>query len=117
MVQMDVVGTEWEKIVAFPSRSLLTCSVIGVMAASSGAAFSMAPTSAASAVRVPDFGKQPAAAAPVRPAPPPAAVPAIVVPPVTGAQIAGLAIAPARDRVDAIVAEKAKSAAVAEAAR
>jgi hypothetical protein len=99
------------EIVAFSSRVMLASSVIGVLAAGSTAALTMAPPSAHAAVKVPDFDSHAAAPAPVRTASAPA-----VVPPVTGAQIAGLVLTPARDRVNAIIAERAEAAAAAEAA-
>jgi hypothetical protein len=98
------------EIVAFSSRLMLASSVIGVLAASSTAALTMVPGNAHAAVKVPDFDIRAEA-----PTPAGTAAPAVV-PPVTGAQIAGLALAPARDRVNAIVAERAQAAAAAAAA-
>jgi hypothetical protein len=98
------------EIVAFSSRVMLASSVIGVLAAGSTAVLTMAPPSAHAAVKVPDFDSHAAVPAPSPGAP-------AVVPPVTGAQIAGLVLTPARDRVNAIIAERAQAAAAAEAAK
>jgi len=100
------------EIVAFSSRVMLASSVIGVLAAGSTAVLTMAPPSAHAAVKVPDFDSHAAAPAPTGAAGAPA-----IVPPVTGAQIAGLVLTPARDRVNAIIAERAQAAAAAEAAK
>ncbi len=100
------------EIVAFSSRVMLASSVIGVMAAGSTAVLTLAPPSAHAAVKVPDFDSHAAAPTPVGATGAPA-----IVPPVTGAQIAGLVLTPARDRVNAIIAERAQAAAAAEAAK
>ena len=100
------------EIVAFSSRVMLASSVIGVLAAGSTAVLTMAPPSAHAAMKVPDFDSHAAVPAPSRTDGAPA-----VVPPVTGAQIAGLVLTPARDRVNAIIAERAQAAAAAEAAK
>jgi len=97
------------EIVAFSSRVMLASSVIGVLAAGSTAVLTMAPPNAHAAVKVPDFDSRAATPAPT-------GAPAVV-PPVTGAQIAGLVLTPARDRVNAIIAERAQAAAAAEAAK
>jgi hypothetical protein len=100
------------EIVAFSSRVMLASSVIGVLAAGSTAVLTMAPPSAHAAVKVPDFDSHAAAPVPTGATGAPA-----IVPPVTGAQIAGLVLTPARDRVNAIIAERAQAAAAAEAAK
>jgi hypothetical protein len=100
------------EFVAFSSRVMLASSVIGVLAAGSTAVLTMAPPSASAAVKVPDFDSHAAAPTSVSTAGAPA-----VVPPVTGAQIAGLVLTPARDRVNAIIAERAQAAAAAKAAK
>lgn len=100
------------EIVAFSSRVMLASSVIGVLAAGSTAVLTLAPPSAHAAVKVPDFDAHAAAPTPVGATGAPA-----IVPPVTGAQIAGLVLTPARDRVNAIIAERAQAAAAAEAAK
>ncbi|MFD1521139.1 hypothetical protein [Pseudonocardia yunnanensis] len=96
---------------AFSSRGMLASSVIGVLAAGSTAVLTLAPPSAHAAVKVPDFDTHAATPTPVGATGAPA-----IVPPVTGAQIAGLVLTPARDRVNAIIAERAQVAA-AEAAK
>jgi hypothetical protein len=98
------------EIVAFSSRVKLASSVIGVLAAGSTAVLTLAPPSAHAAVKVPDFDSHAAAPTPVGATGAPA-----IVPPVTGAQIAGLVLTPARDRVNAIIAERAQAAAAAQA--
>ncbi|WP_433292455.1 hypothetical protein ACQPZQ_04900 [Pseudonocardia sp. CA-142604] len=95
---------------AFSSRVMLANSVIGVLAAGSTAVLTLAPPSAYAAVKVPDFDTHAAAPTPVGATGAPA-----IVPPVTGAQIAGLVLTPARDRVNAIIAERAQAAAAAQA--
>lgn len=100
------------EIVAFSSRVMRASSVIGVLAAGSTAALTMAPPSAHAAMKVPDFDSHAAAPTPAGTAGAPA-----IVPPVTGAQIAGLVLTPARDRVNAIIAERAQAAAAAQAAK
>jgi hypothetical protein len=99
------------EVVAFSSRVMAAGSVIGVLTAGSTAVLTLAPPSANAAVKVPDFDTHAAAPTPVGATSAPA-----IVPPVTGAQIAGLVLTPARDRVNAIITERAQAAA-AEAAK
>ncbi|MDT7649059.1 MAG: hypothetical protein QOI36_465 [Pseudonocardiales bacterium] len=99
-------------LVRFPSRFVLASSVLGVLAASSSAALTMTGGTADAAVKVPEFDNSAAPSVPAR-----ATAPLTDAPPVTGAQIAGLAVTPALDRVAAIIAERAQAAAAAEAAK
>jgi hypothetical protein len=99
-------------LVRFPSRFLLASSVLGVLAASSSAALTMTGGTAGAAVKVPEFDSSAAPSIPAR-----ASAPLTDSPPVTGAQIAGLAVTPALDRVAAIIAERAQAEAAAEAAK
>jgi hypothetical protein len=99
-------------LVRFPSRFLLVSSVLGVLAASSSAALTMTGSTAHAAVKVPEFDNSAAPSAPTL-----AAAPLTDSPPVTGAQIAGLAVTPALDRVAAIIAERAQAEEAQAAAR
>jgi hypothetical protein len=99
-------------LVRFPSRFVLASSVLGVLAASSSAALTMTGGTADAAVKVPEFDNSAAPSVPAR-----ATAPLTDTPPVTGAQIAGLAVTPALDRVSAIIAERAQAEAAAEAAK
>jgi hypothetical protein len=103
---------KWWLLVRFPSRFMLAGSVLGVLAASSSAALTMTGGTADAAVKLPEFDSSSAPSTPAR-----AIAPLADAPPVTGAQIAGLAVTPARDRVAAIIAERAQAAAAAEAAK
>jgi type IV secretory pathway VirB10-like protein len=109
-----VLFVVWEgDVVRFQSRAVLAGSTLAVFAASSGVALLMPAGAAEPAVGVPEF----AASQESLPAVPDDARARPVAPPVTGAQIAALAIAPARDRAEALIAERAKVEAEAEAAR
>ncbi|MFC4946958.1 hypothetical protein [Pseudonocardia sp. GCM10023141] len=92
----------------FPTRPLLALAVIGTFVASGGTALTLTANAVPDEVGVPEF------ATPSQPQS--ASVPIASTPPVTGAQIAALAIAPARERAAAIAAEQAKAAAAAAAA-
>ena len=96
----------------FSSRLVLAGSVLGMFAASSGAVLLMPDRAEDTAVPVPELA---AAAEPQAPAPVEVAGPAAT--PITGAQIAALALAPARDRAATLVAERAAAEAAAEAER
>lgn len=105
-------------VVRFPPRLVLAASVLGVFAASSGTALLM-PERTEAAVPLPEIAAAPPSQAAAEPqAPEPVAPAATAGPAITGAQIAELALAPARDRAAAIVAERARAeAAEAERAR
>jgi hypothetical protein len=94
--------------VRFPPRLVLAASAIGMVAASSGAVLLMPGNTKATPVPVPEITSpaQQQAPAPVEPAATPG-------PAITGAQIATLALAPARDRAAALIEEETR----AEAAR
>ncbi|MHA6627093.1 hypothetical protein ACU61A_16795 [Pseudonocardia sichuanensis] len=89
----------------FQSRAVLAGSALAVFAASSGVALLMPERGDDAAVGVPEF----AASQESLPAVPDDASARAVAPPVTGAQIAALALAPARDRAEALIAERAKA--------
>jgi hypothetical protein len=99
--------------VRFPSRLVLAGSVLSALAASSGTALTMPDRIADAAVAVPDFP-----ATPGNRTAQPSTGSITVGPPVTGAQIAALAVAPARERAATLIAERAQAeAAAAEAER
>ena len=85
----------------FPPRLALAASVLGVFAASSGTALMLPERAEEPVVPVPELAaaSQPQAQSPAGPAAP-------VAPVVTGEQIAALALAPARERAAALVAER-----------
>lgn len=88
----------------FPPRLVLATSAIGMVAASSGAVLLMSGNTEAAAVPVPEITspaqqQQPAPAEPV----------AAPRPTITGAQIAALALAPARDRAAALIEEQVRA--------
>jgi hypothetical protein len=100
-------------VVRFPPRLALAVSVLGVFAASSGAAVLIPDRADNTATPVPEF-----AAAPAPQAPAPAEPVASAGPAITGAQIAALALAPARERAATLIEEQARAeAAQARAAR
>jgi hypothetical protein len=91
--------------VRFPPRLVLTASAIGMVAASSGAVLLMPGNTQAAAVPVPEItspAQQQQAPAPAEPVASPG-------PAITGAQIAALALAPARDRAAALIKEEARA--------
>jgi hypothetical protein len=90
-------------VVRFPPRLVLAASALGMVAASSGAVLLMPEPTEARAVPVPEITspQQQQAPAPVEPVAAPA-------PGITGAQIAAIALAPARDRAAALIEEQAK---------
>lgn len=90
----------------FPSRMVLASSALGILAASSGAVLTLTTDSATAAVQVPVFDHSAVPSVPTG-----VAEPLTAAPPVTGAQIADLAVAPARARVTAIITERARAAA------
>jgi hypothetical protein len=102
----------WEgDVVRFQSRAVLAGSALAMLAASSGVALLMPESADDPAVGVPGF----AASQESLPAVEDDATARPVAPPVTGAQIAALALAPARDRAETLIAERAKAEAAAEA--
>ena len=82
-------------LVGFPARLVLAGSVLGVFAASSGTVYSLSEDVGDASVTVYDASSD---QAPAEPAPP--------VPTVTGAQLAALAVGPARERAAALIAER-----------
>jgi hypothetical protein len=88
--------------VRFPPRLVLAASAIGMVAASSGAVLLLPGDAQGAAVPVPEITSPSRQQAPA-PAEPVSAGPAI-----TGAQIAALALSPARDRAAALIQEQAK---------
>lgn len=95
----------------FPNRPLLAVAVLGALVASGSTALLLPGSASTGRVPVPEFNapSQPqAATSPI--------VPIATTPPITGAQIAALAVTPARERATAIVAEQARVAAEAAAA-
>jgi hypothetical protein len=91
-------------VVRFPPRLVLAASALGMVAASSGAVLLMPEPTEARAVPVPEITspQQQQAPAPVEPVAAPA-------PGITGAQIAAIALAPARDRAAALIEEQAEA--------
>jgi hypothetical protein len=83
-------------LVRFPARLVLAGSVLGVFAASSATVYSLSEDVDDAAVTV--VYDASSDEAPAEPAPP--------VPTVTGAQLAALAVTPARDRAAALIAER-----------
>lgn len=102
-------------LVQFPSRLLLTGTVLGALAASSASALTI-PDRVADTPGAP-VGVPGLTAAGTSHSPGSAPTPVTTGPPITGAQIAGLAIAPARDRAVELIAEDAGVATVAEVLR
>jgi hypothetical protein len=92
-------------IVRFPPRLVLAASAIGMVAASSGAVLLMPGNAENTAVPVPEF----TSAADQQRAPAPAEPAVSAGPAITGAQIAALALAPARDRAAALIEEQARA--------
>ena len=92
-------------IVRFPPRLVLAASAIGMVAASSGAVLLMPGNAEDTAVPVPEF----TSAADQQQAPAPAEPAVSAGPAITGAQIAALALAPARDRAAALIEEQARA--------
>ncbi|WP_147255652.1 hypothetical protein [Pseudonocardia hierapolitana] len=97
----------------FPPRLVLAASALGMVAASSGAVLLMPEPAETGAVPVPEITsprqEQQQAPAPAEPVTAPA-------PAITGAQIAELALAPARDRAAALIEEQARAEAEEERA-
>jgi hypothetical protein len=98
-------------LVRVPSRLLVAGSVLAALAASSSTALTMPDRVADTAADVPDV-----AAGAGRDASAPIDTPITTGPAVTGAQIAQLALAPARDRAAALIAEQRAEAEAAAAA-
>jgi hypothetical protein len=98
--------------VRFPSRVMLAGSVLGVFAVSSGVVLLMPERTDDASISLPEFAasSESQALAPAQPA-------VAVEPAISGAQIAELALAPARDRAATLIAERAKAEAAAEQAR
>jgi hypothetical protein len=103
-----------DALVRFPSRPVLAASVCAALAASGGTVLTMPDQPAG----VPDITQDPAAGTGLA-APQPVDVASTVAgPPVSGAQIAGLALAPARERASTLVSQRAAAhAAEAKAAQ
>jgi hypothetical protein len=93
-----------------PSRLVLTGSVLGALVTSGGTAFTMENNVADAAVEVPGFATADDAQATA-----PSESSLTLGPPVSGAQIAAIALAPARDRAATLAAERAKADAEAAA--
>ncbi|MHA6620180.1 hypothetical protein [Pseudonocardia sp. DLS-67] len=91
--------------VRFPPRLVLVASAIGMVAASSGAVLLMPADAEEAAVPVPEI----TSAADQQQAPAPAEPAVSAGPGITGAQIADLALAPARDRAAALVEQQART--------
>jgi hypothetical protein len=105
-------------LVQFPSRMVLAGSVLGMFVASTGVALLMPERASGTATPAPELTTAsteaqalPPAESAAEVAPASAAAP----PPITGAQIAALAIGPARERAAALIAEQARARAAAEA--
>ena len=87
----------------FPPRLVLAASALGMVAASSGAVLLMPEPTKTDGVPVPEITSPPQQQqAPAEPVTTP-------VPAITGAQIAELALAPARDRAAALIEEQARA--------
>jgi hypothetical protein len=108
MVRVELLPFGRVIVLRFPPRLVLAASVLGMFAASSGTALSM-PERVEDAVPIPDIAP---AAQPQAQAPAPAEPVASGGPAITGAQIAALALAPARDRAAALIEEQARVEAV-----
>lgn len=89
----------------FPPRLVLVASAVAMVVASSGAVLLMPGSSEEAAVPIPEI----TSAADQQQAPAPAEPVVSAGPAITGAQIAGLALAPARDRAAALVEEQARA--------
>jgi hypothetical protein len=98
-------------VVRFPPRLVLAASALGMVAASSGAVLLMPEPTKTGGVPVPEI-TSPAQQQQQAPAEPVTAP----VPAITGAQIAELALAPARDRAAALIEEQARAEAEEERA-
>lgn len=105
MVRVELLPFGRVIVLRFPPRLVLAASVLGVFAASSGTALSM-PERVEDAVPIPDIAP---AAQPQAQGPAPAEPVASGGPAITGAQIAALALAPARDRAAALIKEQAEA--------
>jgi hypothetical protein len=93
----------------FPSRPVLAASVLAALAASGGTVLTMPDEAVVDAAQsAPDLPATPGV-----PAQNPADAPTVAGPPVSGAQIAGLALAPARERADSLIAQRAAAEAAA----
>ena len=96
-------------LVRFPSRPVLAASVLAALAASGGTVLTMPDEAVVDAAQsAPDLPATPGV-----PARNPADAPTVAGPPVSGAQIAGLALAPARERADSLIAQRAAAEAAA----
>jgi hypothetical protein len=109
-----VVSGEMVVLVRFPSRLLVAGSVLGALVASSSAALTMPNRADERPLDVPEVVAGAGSAAPAPGAP--AAAPIPTGPPVTGAELVALALAPARERANALIAEQQAEAAAAAAA-
>jgi hypothetical protein len=92
-------------VVRFPPRLVLAASALGMVAASSGAVLLMPEPTKTGGVPVPEITSPPQQQQQQAPAEP-VTTPA---PAITGAQIAELALAPARDRAAALIEEQARA--------
>jgi len=102
-------------VVRFPPRLVLAASALGMVAASSGAVLILPANAEDTAVPVPEITS--AADQQQAPAPAPAEPVVSAGPAITGAQIASLALTPARDRAAALIEERARATDEAEQAR
>jgi hypothetical protein len=100
-------------VVRFPPRLVLAASALGMVAASSGAVLMLPANAEDTAVPVPEI----TSAADQQQAPAPAEPVVSAGPAITGAQIASLALTPARDRAAALIEERARAMAEVERAR
>ncbi len=109
MVTVDALSRKRWCVVRSPSRLVLTGSVLGALVASGGTAFTMENNVADAAVEIPGFTTADEQATA------PSETSLTLGPPVSGAQIAAIALAPARDRAATLAAERAKADAEAAA--
>jgi hypothetical protein len=100
-------------VVRFPPRFVLAASALGMVAASSGAVLLMPGNAEDTTVPVPEI----TSAADQQQAPAPAEPAVSAGPAITGAQIAALALAPARDRAAELIAEQVRAKVEAARAR
>jgi hypothetical protein len=104
MVWVELLPCGKVIVVRFPPRFVLAASALGMVAASSGAVLLMPGHTEVAAVPVPEITSPPQQQAPTPAEPVVSARPAI-----TGAQIAELALAPARERAAELIEEQARA--------
>jgi hypothetical protein len=107
MVLVELLPKSKGVVVRFPPRLVLAASAVVMVAASLGAVLLM-PGSTEDVVPVPEI----TVAAEQQQAPEPAEPVTAPAPAITGAQIAELALTPARDRAAALIKEQARAKAV-----